>query len=124
MLIFTGIVCLFFSSFLYERTKVLSLLLFVIANASILLKCFLTERQMNQDMQNTELVDVGKEWNYYRLSPRRRFLRSLWISLLFVAFALGLIHIEIRLTAFLGIAAALFFGQAVFNLCKWKKQKP
>ena len=75
---------------------------------------------------NNDKVDKGFELIYYKLSYRRRFIRTLWL-IPWAIFALGLTYWRTRsmrnivlLTIILGV---LGFIQAYQNYKKWKEEE-
>lgn len=71
-------------------------------------------------------VDKGFELRYYRLSYRRRFIRTLWL-IPWAVLVLGLLYRQ-RRSIYLVILAAIIFGvigfiQAYHNYKKWKAEE-
>ena len=73
-----------------------------------------------------EKIDKGFSLSYWNLSYRRKFIRTLWSSLLIIP-AMLLVHMSyhsVIVTIVVGIVLlAIFTAQAVYNYMKWKKEK-
>ncbi|MGY0694822.1 hypothetical protein ACW2QC_18910 [Virgibacillus sp. FSP13] len=72
-------------------------------------------------------VDHGFRFSYFRLSYRRKMIRSIWSALIFIpllVLALWTTHLDLlALFSFTLIFLLLFIIQAFYNYVMWKKHK-
>ena len=73
----------------------------------------------------SEKTDRGIELRYWKLSYRRKFIRTLWLIPVSVIIIIG-IYKEAQSYVFTGIIGVVLFIavfiQAVYNYKKWKKE--
>lgn len=69
-------------------------------------------------------TDQGPEFAYWKLSYRRKFLRTLWVTpIIFLPFVLPEGYVAgVPRDAFLWIFLALFLVQAAYTYKKWKEE--
>ena len=75
---------------------------------------------------NKEKVDKGFELVYYKLSNRRKFIRTLWmfpwgVLAIWLAYVVGLSVMVVKLAAI--IIAVTFIAQACYTYRKWKEEE-
>ena len=70
--------------------------------------------------KGVELIDKGKEWNYYRLSYRRRVIRMLWIALPLTIYCVILSIMGVCEVIVFWSILFLVLCPLVFNIYKWK----
>ena len=63
-------------------------------------------------------VDKGSEWCYWRLSYRRKFFRTLWIQAIFIPMILFLIYKDRIAIVMVPIIIGLF--QLIYSYLKWQ----
>lgn len=70
-------------------------------------------------------IDKGYEWNYWKLSYRRRFIRTLWLipivllASLFICYNTKSIFIKVVIISILVIMGAI---QLIYNNRKYQKE--
>lgn len=72
-----------------------------------------------------EKVDKGFEFNYYNLSYRRRFIRTLWLIPWMVLALCWMCWLDVSIFILVPLAvgfAIADFVQALYNYKKWKEE--
>lgn len=70
-------------------------------------------------------IDKGYEWNYWKLSYRRRFIRTLWLipivllASLFICYNAKSIFITVTIISILVVMGAI---QLIYNYKKYQKE--
>jgi len=74
-------------------------------------------------------VDKGFELNYWNLSYRRKFIRSLWVTAFFVIIVVLIFLFKINISFLIPIKYILFIGtvvcicQLIYTFNKWKSNE-
>ena len=85
----------------------------------------ITSALMSKKWEKYEKVDKGIELCYWKLSYRRKFIRTLWLILIGIIIIVGF-YKEFDINIFTGIIEIVIFSvilmQAFYNYKKWKNE--
>ena len=92
----------------------------------ILLISIIVSLLLEKLLKNREKIDEGFAFCFWKLSYRRKFIRTLWMLPLLII-AIFYLHITFKsnlLTGIIGIIlSTIFILQAVYYYKKWKMEK-
>ena len=78
-------------------------------------------------MEKRGKTDKGFEFNYWNLSYRRKFIRTLWM-IPWILLAAFLVYVRtnspVISVALAVVLAVIEIIQAAYNYCKWKGEQP